>query len=112
MNSEHIDFRLGYQITPQNKSAFMQYGSIKSFIYIRAYTNSPITNSVILTDSFICDSFATLTKVLVCLSSAAAIALGAHVVKRFSSYEFVILCYMAILSMLCLISSYSFLSFI
>jgi NADH-ubiquinone oxidoreductase chain 2 len=52
-----------------------------------------------------------LTKVLVCLSSAAAIALGAHVVKRFSSYEFVILCYMAILSMLCLISSYSFLSF-
>jgi NADH:ubiquinone oxidoreductase subunit 2 (subunit N) len=76
--------------------------------YIRFYTN-PITNSVILTDSFICDSFATLT--LVCLSSAAAIALGAHVVKRFSSYEFVILCYMAILSMLCLISSYSFLSF-
>jgi hypothetical protein len=78
----------------------MQYG-IKSFILLLGfYTNSPITNSVILTDSFICDSFATLTKVLVCLSSSAAIALGAHVVKRFSSYEFVILCYMAILSML------------
>jgi hypothetical protein len=84
----------------------MQYGSIKSFIYF--YTNSPITNSVILTDSFICDSFATLTKVLVCLSSA-AIALGgcgnALVVMNLS-------CYMAILSMLCLISSYSFLVFL
>jgi NADH:ubiquinone oxidoreductase subunit 2 (subunit N) len=90
----------------------MQYGSIKSFIYIRGFYTNSLTNSVILTDSFICDSFATLTKVLVCLSSAAAIALGAHVVKRFSSYEFVILCYMAILSMLCLISSYSFLVFI
>jgi NADH-quinone oxidoreductase subunit N len=112
VHSEHIDFRLGYQITPLQISQVLCDLVVLSLLFtLGLYANAPISNSVILTDSFICDHLATLTKVLVCISSAAAIALGSHVVKRFSSYEFVILCYMAILSMQCLISSYSFLSF-
>jgi hypothetical protein len=56
-------------------------------LYFTRDANAPISNSVILTDSFICDHF-TLTKVLVCISSAGSHRSRFHVVKRFSSYEF------------------------
>nr|YP_010733805.1 NADH dehydrogenase subunit 2 [Gayralia brasiliensis]YP_010733834.1 NADH dehydrogenase subunit 2 [Monostroma nitidum]WEG93076.1 NADH dehydrogenase subunit 2 [Gayralia brasiliensis]WEG93105.1 NADH dehydrogenase subunit 2 [Monostroma nitidum] len=81
--------------------------------------NNPVTNAVILTNSFICDDYATLFKVLLCLASGAAIALAIPSKKGFmvgscyatrSSYEFVLIILLAILGMLCLISSYNFLT--
>lgn len=111
-NTLHKDLRFGVQITPLQISQPLSSLVVLSLLFtVGVYANCPITSSVVLTSSFICDPFATLSKILLCLSSAAAIALGQGVIKRFSSYEFVLLCHMAVISMLCLISSYSFLSF-
>lgn len=79
--------------------------------------NNPANNGVILTNSFICDDFGTLFKIVLCLSSAAAIALTIPASKsssigvRIHNYEFLLIIYLAIMGMLCLISSYNFLTF-
>nr|AOC61498.1 NADH dehydrogenase subunit 2 [Rhexinema sarcinoideum] len=81
--------------------------------------NSPtsLTNAVCLTNSYICDTYATFFKALVCVSSAAAIALAMPALKNSkvgshkSNYEFLLVIYLSVLGMLCLISSYNFLTF-
>lgn len=82
------------------------------------YLNNPINNAILLTNSFICDDFGTSFKVLLCLASAAAIALSIPTLKsslsseasRINNYEFLLIIYLSILGMLCLISSYNFLT--
>jgi hypothetical protein len=48
---------------------------VLSLLTLGFYANAPISNSVILTDSFICDHH-TLTKVLVCMFCGSYRALG------------------------------------
>jgi NADH-quinone oxidoreductase subunit N len=81
--------------------------------------NNPasLANAVCLTNSYICDTYATFFKALVCVSSAAAIALAIPALKNSklgshrSNYEFLLVIYLSVLGMLCLISSYNFLTF-
>lgn len=81
--------------------------------------NNPasLANAVCLTNSYICDTYATFFKALVCVSSAAAIALAIPSLKNSklgshrSNYEFLLVIYLSVLGMLCLISSYNFLTF-
>ena len=79
--------------------------------------NNPVNNAVILTNSFICDQYATVFKVLLCLASAAAIALAIPAFKssmtgsaKINNYEVILIIYLSILGMLCLITSYNFLT--
>ena len=82
------------------------------------YLNNCINNAILLTNSFICDDFSTFFKVLLCIVAAAAIALTIPAFKSdlsseqlgFTNYEFLLLINLAILGMLCLISSYNFLT--
>jgi hypothetical protein len=55
IHSEHIDFRLGIT-TPCKISQSLCNSGIKPLYFTRD-ANAPISNSVILTDSFICDHF-------------------------------------------------------
>ena len=106
------DLRIGYQITPRQISLPLSGLVVLSLIFsIYLIINCPIENSIILNTSFICDPVVWCAKVLLIISSAAALLLCHDTIQRFSSYEFVILLYLAILSMLCLISSHNFLSF-
>jgi len=85
------------------------------------FLNSPqcFNTCVILTNSYICDSYASFFKVLVCLCSAASIALAIADIKIYNAssnnnyvnYEFLLVIYLSIIGMLCLISSYNFLTF-
>lgn len=79
--------------------------------------NNPVNNAVILTNSFICDQYGTVFKVLLCLTSAAAIALAIPAFKssmtgsaKINNYEVLLIIYLSILGMLCLITSYNFLT--
>ena len=84
---------------------------------VALYMNNPAQNAVLLTSSFVCDDFATLFKILLCLSSAAAIVLSIPsksnltcFATKISDYEFLLIIYLAIIGMLCLISSYNLLT--
>lgn len=81
--------------------------------------NNPVSlaSAVCLTNSYICDTYATFFKALICLSSAAAISLGVPAFKsstvehRIHNYEFLLVIFLSVLGMLCLVSSYNFLTF-
>lgn len=80
------------------------------------YLNAPVNSAVILTNTFICDDYGNLFKVILCFASAAAIALAIpdknlpHGYINENNYEFILITYLSILGMLALISSYNFLT--
>nr|YP_025784.1 NADH dehydrogenase subunit 2 [Tupiella akineta]AAQ18743.1 NADH dehydrogenase subunit 2 [Tupiella akineta] len=110
--------RAAYLATPLQIVEPLSWLIVISLIFSTAlFLNSPVSSAVLLTSSFICDDFATLFKVVLCLSSAAAIALAipafnsSTIGARINNYEFLLVIYLAIFGMLCLISSYNFLTF-
>lgn len=95
---------------------------VLSFLFSAVlFLNNPVClfTGVILTNSYICDTYACFFKVLVCLASAASLTLtipwyvaGTRTTgQRISNYEFLLVIYLSVLGMLCLISSYNFLTF-
>lgn len=121
--SKHLSFfkqqhniRTGYLSTPLLVVEPLNWLIVISLIFsVFLYINIP-TNGIILTNSFICDTYATLFKVLLCISSAAVQALSnTSTLKirkaRIHNYEFLLIIYLSIIGMLCLISSYNFLTF-
>lgn len=111
--------RSAYLPTPLQVTEPLSWLIVIGLLFSTAlYLNNPINNAILLTNSFICDDFATLFKVLLCIASAAAIALSIPALKsslsseasRINNYEFLLIIYLAILGMLCLISSYNFLT--
>jgi NADH-quinone oxidoreductase subunit N len=112
--------RSGYLATPLQIVEPLSWLVVLSLILTTVLLlNNPVSSgkAVILTNSFICDTYATYFKVCVCLSSAAAVALAipplknTQVAARITHYEFILIIYLAILGMLCLVSSYNLLTF-
>jgi NADH-quinone oxidoreductase subunit N len=110
--------RAAYLATPLQIVEPLSWLIVISLLFsIALFLNSPVSSAVLLTSSFISDDYATLFKVVLCLSSAAAIALAipasnsSTIGTRINNYEFLLVIYLAIFGMLCLISSYNFLTF-
>jgi NADH-quinone oxidoreductase subunit N len=120
-NRPRVEFvRSGYLATPLQIVEPLSWLVVLSLLLSTVLLlNNPVCldNAVILTNSFICDTYATFFKASVCLSSAAAIALAIPALKntqvaaRITNYEFLLVIYLAILGMLCLVSSYNLLTF-
>ena len=119
--------RAGYLSTPLQIVEPLSWLIVLSLLFSTAlYLNTPVSSAVLWTNSFICDDYGTLFKVLLCLAGAAAIALALPTnctlavaslkastlvcTKSSGNYEFILIVYLAILGMLCLISSYNFLT--
>nr|AOC61539.1 NADH dehydrogenase subunit 2 [Gloeotilopsis planctonica] len=112
--------RLAYLSTPLQIVEPLSWLVVLSlgFSFILLLNNpSSLESAVCLTNSYICDTYASFFKALVCVSSAAAIALSIPALKSSnvgsgrSNYEFILVIYLSIMGMLCLISSYNFLTF-
>ena len=118
-NNQH-DYYYVYLPTPLQMVGLLGWLIVLSLLLsIPLYLNIPANLiGLILTSSFICDDFARIFKIVLTFGAAAAICLAipAHQSSLltgkigYSNYESLILVYLAIFGMLCLISSYNFLS--